>query len=77
MGQINVSVSIPDAGTFDRTVEAASKAGLRVKDKLDLLGVATGSIEQNSLARLKQVPGIDSVEEQRAVGIPKRVGRFP
>ena len=73
MSEIQVSVSIPDADSFETTVRAASRAGLKVKDKLDILGVATGSIERSALARLKQVPGVGSVEEQREVGVPRPV----
>ncbi|GJE01107.1 hypothetical protein [Methylobacterium isbiliense] len=77
MSKVDVSVSIPDASSFERTVAAAGKVGFKVKDKLDILGVATGSIERSALAKLKQVPGVDSVEEQREVGTPTPVRRFP
>ncbi|AWN46537.1 ketohydroxyglutarate aldolase [Methylobacterium terrae] len=73
MDEVKVSVSIPDSDRFESTVKAASRAGLKVRDKLDILGVATGSIKSSALAKLRDVPGVDSVEVQREVGIPTRV----
>ena len=73
MDEVKVSVTIPDSGQFESTVKAASKVGLKVRDKLDILGVATGSIKSSALAKLRDVPGIDSVEVQREVGVPPRV----
>ncbi|KMO17795.1 hypothetical protein [Methylobacterium platani] len=73
MSEVQVSVSIPDSDRFESTVQAASAIGLKVQDKLDILGVATGSISRSALGKLRDVPGVDSVEVQREVGIPARV----
>ncbi len=78
MSVVQVSVAIPDPETFDRTLSAAQKVGLQVDRTLEVLGVATGSIDEKALAALHSVTGVGSVELFREYGIPTPVsGRRP
>jgi hypothetical protein len=70
MSAVLVSISIPDVEQFEKTVIAAKKVGFRVNRALDILGVATGSIEESALPALRRLPGVDSVEPDREVSIP-------
>lgn len=73
MSVVQVSVAIPDPDHFEGAVSAAKKVGMRVDSALELLGIATGSIEEKSLAALHRVKGVGSVELSHEYSIPTPV----
>lgn len=78
MAQVQVNVGIPDPAEFEKTVREAKKVGLSVQNTLEVIGVATGTIDERALPALHRVSGVGSVELSRQVGIPSPVsGRKP
>jgi hypothetical protein len=75
MTQITVRVLLDTKhlDQIDRVAGRARKAGFKLDEggQLDALGVLVGSIESASLAKLRAVPGVESVEPQRSVGVLK------
>jgi len=74
MAKVTLNISIPDPGRFAETLAKAKKVGLAVQQSFKELGIASGSIEQEAVARVRRIEGIESVEEERTVSIPKPVG---
>lgn len=68
---IRVTLSVGDAHLrrFDEVARAAEAAGLRIEQRLDGIGVLTGQIDAKALGRLRAVPGVEGVEQERRVGI--------
>lgn len=67
-----VSISVAD-GFLDRfadVVKRIEQAGLKVDQQLDTIGVITGSIDSDNIAKLDQVEGIAAVERNRGFQLP-------
>ena len=71
MARKKYSVSIAD-GHLDRMAEIAREAeaaGLQIESRLEAVGVLTGSAMPEAVDRLRGIPGIEEVEEEREVRI--------
>ncbi len=73
MTKVRVSLSVSDAGLkqLGKVAVAARKAGMKVEQQLDDIGVLTGSIDAKKVELLHRIAGVSSVEEERQVGIPR------
>lgn len=67
MSKVSVSVSVSDdhVDHFPEVVEGVRAAGLEVAQELDLIGVVSGSIEEERMDDLRSVPGVAAVEPDR------------
>ncbi len=63
--KVNVSVADDYLDQFDEVVRRLEKAGLKVEQELEAIGVVCGSIDSAKLADFDKVEGIAAVEEQR------------
>jgi UDP-N-acetylmuramate-alanine ligase len=72
MPKVNLSVSVDDKhlDNFDEIVKKIKKAGMKVEQKLDSLGIITGSIDSSKVDALREVDGVLHVEEQKKIQIP-------
>jgi hypothetical protein len=68
--QVNVSVTDDCLDRFSEVVKRIEKAGLKVEQQLEAVGVVTGSIDVDKNADLNQVPGVAAVEPVRAYQLP-------
>ena len=66
---VRVLLDVPGGEQMDQLLARARKAGFRLNEggRLDALGVLLGSIDSASLAQLRAVQGIQSVETQKMV----------
>jgi hypothetical protein len=62
---VSVSISGDQLGRFPEVVEQARAVGLEVSQEMDLIGVVSGSIEEDQMADLRGVPGVAAVEPDR------------
>lgn len=71
MSKVNLSVSVNDEhlDRFSEVVERCKKAGMKVEQQLEPIGVITGSIDSAKLASLRQVEGVSQVEQSRGFQI--------
>jgi hypothetical protein len=71
MAKVRLSLSVSDSHLkqLSQVAKAAKKAGMKVEQQHDALGVLTGSIDEKKLSALHRIEGVSHVEEQRAVGI--------
>lgn len=67
---VNVSVADDHLGKMDEVVERMERAGLRVEQRLDAIGVVSGTIDAARVEHLENVGGVASVERSRQVSIP-------
>ena len=44
-------------------------AGFKIEQSLDAIGVMTGIVEPDAVARLRQLDGVESVEEEQQIDI--------
>jgi hypothetical protein len=65
-----VNVLIDDLEHFSEVVERVRKAGLKVEQALEEVGVVSGSIDSAKLAALERLKGVAAVEPVRTVRIP-------
>lgn len=67
MSKVSVSVSISDdqIDRFSEVVDQARAAGLEVWQELDLIGVVSGSIDEERMDELRGLPGVAAVEPER------------
>jgi hypothetical protein len=72
MAKVRLTLSVSDShvGQLKKVVQAAKKAGMKVEQQLDALGVLTGSIDEGKVDRLRQIEGVSSVEAEREIRIP-------
>lgn len=72
MPKLKLSVSVADEHRhrFADVVKKIKKAGMKVEQELDNLGIVTGSIDSEKLNSLHKVEGVSSVEEEREYQIP-------
>ncbi len=71
MSKVNLLVSVDDEH-MDRLSEVAEKAkdvGMDVEQKLEEIGVITGSIDSEKVEPLREVEGVSQVEESRRLQI--------
>jgi len=71
MASKKYSLSIAD-GHLDRLPDIAREAeaaGLRIEARLEAVGVLTGSAMPDAVERLRGIPGVEAVEEEREVRI--------
>jgi hypothetical protein len=71
MAKVRVSVSVSDSHLkhIGKVAKAAEKAGMKVDQKLEDLGVFTGIIDATKRDRLHKIEGVSGVEEERTVGV--------
>jgi hypothetical protein len=67
---VNVSVADDCLDRFPAVVRAAEKAGLKVEQALEIVGIVSGSIESAKLEDLARVPGVAAVERSRGFQLP-------
>lgn len=65
MHNLFITVDTGEMQSFDGVLDRLKKAGLEVRHANALLGVITGSVDPAKLADIKQVAGVQSVEEGR------------
>lgn len=72
MSKIRLSLSVSDShlSRIGEVAEAAKKAGLRLEQSLDDLGILVGSIDENKVGQLHRMDGISHVEEEGTVSVP-------
>ncbi len=72
MAEVKVSISVGDShlGRLDEVSQAAEAVGMTVQGREAAIGVLTGSIAADKLARLRAVAGVEHVETQREVRVP-------
>ncbi|MEM7796038.1 MAG: ketohydroxyglutarate aldolase [Cyanobacteria bacterium P01_C01_bin.118] len=73
MDKVTVNITIDDAHLeqIDQITEDLKAAGLDVEQTLSTLGIVTGSIDSEKVASLSDVTGVDSVETDKKVTLPK------
>lgn len=73
MDNVKVNITISDAHLeqMDQVTEDLKAAGLDVEQTLSTLGIVTGSIDSEKVSALSDVTGVDSVETDKKVTIPK------
>jgi hypothetical protein len=71
MSKVRLSVSVSDSHVkqLGKVAKAAAKAGMKVEQQLEGLGVFTGVIDPKKVDQLRKVDGISHVEQERAVGV--------
>ncbi len=71
MSKVKLTISVADdhMKRFSEVLKAAEKAGMKIDQKHKDLGVATGSIDADKLDSLRNVGGVDHVEQEREVKI--------
>ncbi|MGB7439724.1 MAG: hypothetical protein WA919_01535 [Coleofasciculaceae cyanobacterium] len=69
MSRINLSVSVDDdhINRISEVVQNLKKAGMKVENLLDQLGIVTGWCESEKVAKVSQVEGVLDVESERTV----------
>jgi hypothetical protein len=69
---VSVVVSVADDHLDDLTEVVADlrKAGLRVADVMEPVGMITGTVAGDSIDALESVPGVAEVERQRTHYVP-------
>jgi hypothetical protein len=68
---VNVSIAEDHLDQIDEVVKRMERAGLRVDQRLDAIGVVSGSIDPARVGSLESVGGVANVERSRQVGIPE------
>ncbi len=71
MSDISLLISVDDQhkDCFSEVIENCRKLGLNVEQRMDAIGVITGSIDPAHVDALKQVEGVSSVEPSREIRI--------
>jgi hypothetical protein len=67
---VNVSIAEDHLDKIDVVVKRMQRAGLKVDQRLDAIGVVSGSIDPARVERLESLGGVASVERSRQVSIP-------
>jgi hypothetical protein len=68
--EVTVAVASQYLIHFDQVVADCEAVGLRVGEKLAILGIVTGQIEAQKMDRLRQVEGVAAVEESQPYQLP-------
>ncbi|HEV7401930.1 MAG TPA: hypothetical protein VGO11_03355 [Chthoniobacteraceae bacterium] len=69
MPQVNISIEREGAG-FHETVSHLKRAGLKVENEMEMLGVVSGSISEARRAGLGKIPGVGAVALDASVELP-------
>ena len=72
MPKVSLLVSINDdhLDRFSKVVKDVEDVGMEVEQKMEDLGVLTGSIDSEKVEPLRRVEGVSHVEESRRFEIP-------
>jgi len=72
MPKVKLSLSVDDQhmSKFADVVKRVEKAGMKVDEKHKDIGVVNGSIEKDKIDSLRQVDGVEHIEEEREIRIP-------
>ena len=72
MAKVKLSISVDDEhlSRFSKVMKEVEKAGMEIDQELEDLGVATGSIDEDKVAKLREVDGVKHVEKERQIQIP-------
>lgn len=67
MAKVKLSISVDEEhlNQFPKIMKEVEKAGMEIDQELEDLGVATGAIDEDKVAALREVEGVDHVEEER------------
>ena len=70
--RLDVLVTAADTGpgAVDELAERLAQAGMEVGQVLATIGVVSGSIDDSLLEAIRALPGVQAVEQQRAVQLP-------
>jgi hypothetical protein len=71
MKKVRLSLSVSDSHLkkLGKIAAAAKKAGMKIEQQHDILGVLTGSIDASKVGRLHKIEGVSNVEEDRTVKV--------
>ena len=67
---VNIAAADDCMDRLPEVVKAAKKAGLKVEQELELLGMMSGSIDSAKLEKLSNVPGVAAVERSQEYQLP-------
>ena len=67
---VTVTVAATHSGELDALAGRLAQAGMDVEQVLTVLGIITGSVEDEQLAALRRLAGVSAVEEQTRVALP-------
>lgn len=67
MAKVKLSISVDEEhlSQFPKIMKEVEKAGMEIDQELEDLGVATGAIDEDKVAALREVEGVEHVEEER------------
>lgn len=68
--QVTISIDEAQRDRFSDIVRGCERAGLRVEQRLEGIGVIVGAIDAGKRAELEQVPGVAFVEGARHIQLP-------
>jgi len=66
--RFNIAVSDEGGVDFAKVVAHCRKAGLKVERQMEELGAITGTADADHVEKIRSLPGVLSVEEDRDVG---------
>jgi hypothetical protein len=69
--QVVISVADDQVADMAPVVDALRRAGLRVDEVLESVGVVTGTVDGDALGSLSTVPGVAEVERSREFQLPQ------
>lgn len=71
MAKVKLSVSVDDKELhrFSDVVKNIKKAGMKVNQRLDEIGIVTGEIDDKKMGALHGVKGVAGVEEEKEFNI--------
>lgn len=72
MAKVKLSISVDDEhlSRFSKVMKEVEKAGMEIDQELEDIGVATGSIDEDKVGKLREVDGVKHVEKERQIQIP-------
>lgn len=68
-GPVGVVLAV-DPDRFAEVIEAARRAGLTVTGEQPILGTLSGTIAEDRIPALRDVAGVEAVDQDRAVRLP-------
>lgn len=72
MAKVKLSISVDDEhlSRFSKVMKEVEKAGMEIDQELEDIGVATGSIDEDKVGKLREVDGVKHVEKERQIQLP-------
>jgi hypothetical protein len=67
---VDLVVTVRDGADIHRVAENLAKAGFSVADKMEAIGVISGSASTADIIKLQAVDGVGAVEESMPVQLP-------